>query len=100
MSETEGIPVSIMEAQSFGIPVIATSVGGTPEIVNNINGLLLDVNLQPEDLATILYRVHMEKESWDSKRVCSRTSWEMNFNAKTNYRSFALELVGLSNTLV
>lgn len=95
VSETEGIPVSIMEAQSFGIPVIATSVGGTPEIVNNINGLLLDVNLQPEDLATILYRVYMEKEIWASKRICSRKSWELNFNAKNNYRSFALELVGL-----
>lgn len=99
VSETEGIPVSIMEAQSFGIPVIATSVGGTPEIVNNLNGLLLDVNIQPEDLATILYNVYIEKESWDSKGICSRTSWELNFNAKTNYRSFALDLVGLQKTL-
>ena len=38
VSANEGIPVSIMEAQSFGIPVIATDVGGISEIVNNVNG--------------------------------------------------------------
>ena len=34
VSASEGVPVSIMEAQSYGIPVIATAVGGTGEIVN------------------------------------------------------------------
>ncbi|MDD0858820.1 glycosyltransferase [Arthrobacter alpinus] len=33
VSTSEGVPVSIMEAISFDIPVVATSVGGTPEIV-------------------------------------------------------------------
>ncbi|GAA1926587.1 glycosyltransferase [Microbacterium aoyamense] len=32
-STTEGVPVSIMEAIARGIPIVATSVGGTPEIV-------------------------------------------------------------------
>ncbi len=33
-SITEGTPVSIMEAISCGIPIIATDVGGNPEIVS------------------------------------------------------------------
>lgn len=33
LSSTEGLPVSIMEAMSYGIPVIATDVGGTRELV-------------------------------------------------------------------
>ncbi|MBQ4033784.1 MAG: glycosyltransferase, partial [Paludibacteraceae bacterium] len=33
VSTTEGVPVSIMEALAAGIPVIATNVGGTSEIV-------------------------------------------------------------------
>ena len=33
LSESEGIPVSIMEAISFSIPIIATDVGGVSEIV-------------------------------------------------------------------
>lgn len=51
VSSTEGVPVSIMEAFSAGIPVYATHVGGTSEIVNSSNGKLLDKNLTPELLA-------------------------------------------------
>ena len=40
-SSTEGIPVSIMEAQSFGIPVIATDTGAVKEIVVEGTGSLL-----------------------------------------------------------
>ena len=41
VSASEGLPVSIMETQSFGTPVIPTSVGGTPELVTQQNGWLL-----------------------------------------------------------
>jgi glycosyltransferase involved in cell wall biosynthesis len=51
VSLSEGVPVSIMEAFSAGIPVYATNVGGTSEIVDNSNGKLLDVNISPEQLA-------------------------------------------------
>jgi len=33
VSVSEGVPVSIMEATAYDIPVLATAVGGTPEIV-------------------------------------------------------------------
>lgn len=45
MSTNEGVPVSIMEAASFGIPIIATNVGGTSEIVQPSVGMLLSSNL-------------------------------------------------------
>lgn len=46
ISESEGVPVSIMEALSAGIPILATDVGGTKEIVSAKNGRLIhkDVN--------------------------------------------------------
>ena len=31
VSSSEGLPVSLMEAASFGFPALATAVGGTPE---------------------------------------------------------------------
>src|SRR5699024_5480479 len=34
MSDSEGLPVSMMEAMSLGIPVIARNVGGISEIVD------------------------------------------------------------------
>ncbi len=36
----EGFPYVIMEAMSFGLPVVATEVGGVPEIVNQETGLI------------------------------------------------------------
>ena len=51
VSASEGLPVSIMEAQSFGIPVVATAVGGIPEIVTDQNGRLLAANPSPSEIA-------------------------------------------------
>lgn len=48
-SDSEGIPVSIMEAMSFGIPAIAPRVGGIKEIIDNKNGYLLPENFSEED---------------------------------------------------
>jgi len=40
-SEIEGIPVSLMEAMSFSVPVVATAVGGTPELLSGGCGVLV-----------------------------------------------------------
>ena len=40
-SYTEGVPISILEAESYGLPILSTNVGGIPEIVfNEKNGFL------------------------------------------------------------
>lgn len=41
-SFVEGMPMALLEAMSWGLPVIATPVGGVPEIVTNeVDGLLV-----------------------------------------------------------
>lgn len=38
----EGVPISILEAESYGLPIISTKVGGIPEIVGDeVNGILI-----------------------------------------------------------
>lgn len=40
-SDNEGMPVSLMEAGACGIPVVATAIGGVPELVQDgVTGLL------------------------------------------------------------
>ncbi|GLB51558.1 polysaccharide biosynthesis protein [Neptunitalea chrysea] len=42
-SYNEGLPLSILEAMSYGMPIISTNVGGISEIIhNNINGCLIE----------------------------------------------------------
>lgn len=41
-SYNEGMPMSILEAMSYGIPIISTNVGGIPELVKSENGILIN----------------------------------------------------------
>ncbi len=48
-SRKEGLGTSILDAQSVGLPVIATRTGGIPEIIDNEkNGLLIEPRNPPE----------------------------------------------------
>lgn len=55
-SEHEGIPVSLMEAMAFGIPVLATDTGGIPELLRDGAGLLVPQQ-DPAALADAIRRM-------------------------------------------
>ena len=89
LSDSEGIPVSIMEAQSAGIPVLATAVGGTPEIVNKENGILVDKDELNEEIAQkIIDYLNLPEVEKQKKRELSYQNWKENYNAETNYTKF------------
>ncbi len=92
VSSTEGIPVSIMEAQSFGIPIIATSVGGIPEIVNANTGILLNPNPTPDQIAAAIKYLIENPEVSNKMSIESKKNWFDNFNADKNFKSFVNDI--------
>lgn len=85
VSTNEGIPVSIMEAASFDIPIIATNVGGTSEIVRPTVGLLLSENPTIEEICSAIIKVLNSSYN-------PRNFWKVHYSADVNYTKFALFL--------
>lgn len=90
VSKSEGLPVSLMEAASFGIPLIATDVGGTKEVLHSyLNGVLLDKDITPKKIAeSIMFILNLDISEYMKYRNCSRKIWEQSFNAEINYEKF------------
>lgn len=89
VSEAEGIPVSIMEACSFGIPIMATDVGGTRELVSDENGCLLPKNIDGQSLSQALIAFYnLPDDNRAQKRISSFNKWATKFDAKKNMTVF------------
>jgi glycosyltransferase involved in cell wall biosynthesis len=56
-SRTEGLPITILEAMAAGKPVVATAVGGVPEVVRNGETGLLTPPGDPGRLAEAVLRL-------------------------------------------
>ena len=89
LSTSEGVPVSIMEASSFNISVLATNVGSTFEAVAKEVGELVSPNPTPEEVAGTI-------EKMLNSNYSPRTYWETHYNADINYNAFADMLDNLS----
>uniref|UniRef100_F4C960 Glycosyl transferase group 1 n=1 Tax=Sphingobacterium sp. (strain 21) TaxID=743722 RepID=F4C960_SPHS2 len=94
VSKYEGIPVSIMEAFSFGIPAIATNVGGTSEIVNNENGYLVSPDFEPQKLLDLITGTKVDR--YLNMRINAYNTWNNRFNASVNYQRLISKLMILN----
>lgn len=88
MSTVEGVPVSIMEAISFDIPVVATKVGGTPDIViDGKSGKLVSANPTEQEVADVLLDVYIHRENYHAREL-----WKDLYDGNKNYTEWAKEL--------
>ncbi len=51
-SEVEGLPIALLEAMALGRPVVATSVGGTPEVIRHPDQGVLVPSRDPHAIAS------------------------------------------------
>lgn len=88
VSSSEGVPVSIMEALSCGIPCIVTDVGGSSEIVDDSCGRVVRPNVTIEELAQWIESVASDHEAWILRRVDARRRAMAVCDADVNYSQF------------
>lgn len=90
VSESEGIPVTIMEAFSCGVPALATNVGGVSEIVNTENGILIKKDIPPHELAKRIEQfISLPEELQLTYRSNALNTWKAKYSAEKNYPDFA-----------
>jgi glycosyltransferase involved in cell wall biosynthesis len=96
LSSSEGLPVSVQEALSMGIPVFATHVGGVSEAVdvNGDNGSLLaladGVDTAARHLRALL--VDTPEPRRTQRRAAAWNCWAERFDATKNHRALAQAL--------
>ncbi|MBL7937221.1 MAG: glycosyltransferase [Bacteroidia bacterium] len=96
LSIVEGLPVSIMEAMSYGIPILATEVYGTPEaVVDQKNGFLISVNFSISSLIDKINYCIENKSLLNEMRIYSRELFLEKYSAEKNYSQFANYLSSL-----
>ena len=92
-SRSEGVPVSLMEALSFGIPVLATDVGGVSELVKEDWGMLLPAALTAQELANALAQfLYLSTEEARNLRLAARKTWAQHWSAEQNFSGFCSSL--------
>lgn len=75
-SVKEGLPYTILEAQAAGLPIIASNVGGLPDIIkNNENGILIEPK-NPQMLADKIKLLLSDQDLY--QRIKSSTHIDQN----------------------
>lgn len=94
VSSSEGVPVSMMEAMSLGIPVIGTDVGGVREIVTpEVNGHLLSKDPTPQEIVGAIRKfVDMPSATHDTLAAGAWRTWSEEYRDETNFRKLAAML--------
>lgn len=90
LSDSEGVPVAIMEAMSFGIPIVATDVGGTREIVKNErNGYVIPVDASNDEIVDTIIKI-VEINTNEYKSLCEQSYaiWSLKSDAQYLYKLF------------
>ncbi|MFO0323080.1 MAG: glycosyltransferase [Bacteroidota bacterium] len=93
VSSYEGLPVSIMEAISMGVPAVATDVGGTKEIINDETGFLIPKDFDPKKVAEEITHFLLSINNKIDYKKRAREFWEKNFKDEKNCNDFANHLL-------
>jgi glycosyltransferase involved in cell wall biosynthesis len=87
-SISEGVSITILEAMAAGVPVVATAVGGTPEILTDGTGRLVPKG-DPERLASVMISLAMDRRQRDTLAAAARRRLETAFTIDRMVEDYA-----------
>jgi glycosyltransferase involved in cell wall biosynthesis len=93
-SHSEGCPNVLLEAMAAGVPVVATEVGGIPEVVTNGRDAILVKKNDPAGLASATVNILQDRELRDrmvssAREIVARKTPEAYFKSMTSIFSRA-----------
>lgn len=94
-SHSEGSPNVILEAMAAGLPIVATAVGGVPEIVRDRHSGLLIPPADPERLAEAIVRLLSDAELAAKLAANAREEVRARFSPDV----FNTAIIGIYNTV-
>jgi glycosyltransferase involved in cell wall biosynthesis len=81
-SRTEGTPITLLEAMNAGVPIVATQVGGVPDIVRSSDAILVPAE-QPSMIAQALSMVEREPSAAADRTIQARKRLINTFGSAT-----------------
>jgi glycosyltransferase involved in cell wall biosynthesis len=77
LSRAELTGIAMMEFLRVGVPIIATNIGGIPDMFEDGGGLLVSPDITPEQLAEDLYDLITDTERYQALRQAAirRAEW-------------------------
>jgi len=90
-SDMENAPCVISEAHCCGLPVIATSVAGVPEMIDDRNGLLVNPSNESA-LTSAMEQAYLQAQAWNKANIAAEAAAKYNPSAvaaalEKSYRS-------------
>lgn len=86
-SYAEGVPISILEAMSYDMAIVASNVGGIPELVNETNGIMFNPGDKDAICASLKLLLDTPEKLDDLKRNTSKgveVHYALNIKQKLN----------------
>ncbi len=94
-SRSEGMPLVVLEAHAAGLPVVASRVGGLPEMIEHGRTGLLFSSSQEEELVEALFTLLSEPDVARGMGEAGRARVQSRFTVRHMYETYQQHYAGL-----